>query len=478
MNHELIYLTPELIVLATALLVLTVDLFLAEEHKGKLGLIAIAGLWLAAIFTGLLFGERVVIMADMFVVDSFGIIMKLIVLISAGLALMIGVDYLKRPNAKQGEWYFLALASVLGMIVMTGTSNLLVAFLGIQLTSVPLYILTGIKRGNAESAEASLKYFLLGIITAAIMLFGMSLMYGLTGSLHLPVIARHLAGIDPRNKVLFLGMVFIISGFSFKIAAVPFHFWAPDVYEGAPTPVAAFIAAVPKVAGFAILVRLVYTAFPSYNIQWMGLFALMSVLTMVTGNLLALPQRNIKRMLAFSGIAHVGYMLMALAVGGRPAMGALVFYAAAYSAMNLGAFAIIVAVGRINREHQVATFAGLATRSPWTAASMTFLLLSMMGFPFTAGFMGKLFLFGAAVEKGYLWLAVVGAVNSVVAVVYYLGVIRQMYFEKPHTDKTFNVPLFLAVVIAVAVIVTLIMGVYPEPFIHLARSLSLLNARF
>lgn len=478
MSRQFIYLLPEIIVLVAALLVLVADLFLPEKHKGKIVAIPAAGFVLAAIDASLFFGERVTIMSDMFVVDSFSVVMKIIVLVSAFLALFIGVDYLTRPNAKQGEWYFLITASVLGMMIMTGTSHLLVAFLGIQLTSIPLYILTGFKKGNLKSSEAALKYFLLGIITAAVTLYGMSLIYGLTGSLHMPAIAAQLAKVDPKNAVLFMGMVFIIAGFSFKIAAVPFHFWAPDVYEGAPTPIAAFIAAVPKVAGFAILTRLIFTAFPEFNVQWMGLFAFLSVLTMTTGNLLALPQKNIKRMLAFSGIAHVGYMLIALAVGSKLALGSLVFYAAAYSIMNIGAFAITVALGRVNREHQVATFAGLGSRSPLTAAAMTLFLLSMMGFPLTAGFAGKLFLFSAAVEKGLTWLAIVGAVNSVISVFYYLRIVRQMYFEKSHTDKPFTMPAALIAVIAAAVIITLAMGLYPEPFISLARSLALINTGF
>ena len=478
MNRQFVYLLPEIIVLSTALVILVADMFLRDDHKDKLAFVSVAGMWLAAASAATLFGQRVTIMSDMFVVDSFSIVMKMIVLIAGGLAVLVGYDYLRRPLAKQGEWYFLMTASVLGMMIMTGTSHLLVAFLAIQLTSIPLYILTGFKKGNLKSSEAALKYFLLGIITAAITLYGMSLIYGLTGSLHLPVIAANLAKVDPKNAVLFMGMVLIISGFSFKIAAVPFHFWAPDVYEGAPTPVAGFIAAVPKVAGFAVLARLVYTAFPDFNVQWMGLFALLAVLTMTTGNLLALPQKNFKRMLAFSGIAHVGYMLIALAVGTRNGLGALVFYAAAYAIMNVGAFAIVVALGRTNQEHQVKTFAGLGTRSPLTAAAMTLFLLSMMGFPLTAGFSGKLFLFSAAVQQGFTWLVVIGVVNSVISVFYYLRVVREMYFEKSHTDKPFNMPVVLIIVVAAAVLLTLALGFYPEPLIHLTRGLSLLHTRF
>jgi NADH-quinone oxidoreductase subunit N len=363
--REFIYLIPEIIVLATALLILMLDLVVPDKPKAMvLAWTSVAGLAAAAAFAANLFGERVIVTADMFVVDSFGIVLKMVLLIGSALSILLAVGFLQRPKSHPGEYNFLILASTLGMMIMTGSNNLLLAFLGIQLTSIPLYILAGFKRNDAKSSEAALKYFLLGVLTAALMLYGMSMLYGLTGTLNLTTIAQRLTAIKPNDPVLFLGMVFIIAGFSFKIAAVPFHFWAPDVYEGSPTCVTAFIAAVPKIAGFAVLVRLVYTAFPALTTQWTGLMALMAVLTMVTGNIMAIPQKNIKRMLAFSGIAHVGYMLIALAVPGPNALGALVFYLIAYSAMTAGALTIVVAVGRVTHEHQINSFAGLGSRAP------------------------------------------------------------------------------------------------------------------
>lgn len=479
MTREIIFLLPEITVLATALLILILDLLLPDKRKPMaLAWTSVAGLAAAAAFSFNLAGSRASVMADMFFIDSFGVVLKAVLLTGSALSILLAVGFLARPKSHPGEYNFLILASTLGMMIMTGSNNLLLAFLGVQLTSIPLYILAGFKRNDAKSSEAALKYFLLGVLTSALMLYGMSMLYGLTGTLNLTTIASRLATIKTNDPVLFMGMVFIIAGFSFKIAAVPFHFWAPDVYEGSPTCVTAFIAAVPKIAGFAVLVRLVFTAFPALTAQWTGLMALMAVLTMVTGNIMAIPQKNIKRMLAFSGIAHVGYILITLAVPGQNALGALAFYLLAYSAMTAGAFTVVVALGRVTHEHQIASFAGLGSRAPLLAASMTVFLLSMLGFPLTAGFAGKFLVFGAAVEKHYLWLALVGVVNSVISLYYYFGVVRQMYLVPAKSETKVTVHWLVWLLIGIAVVVTFVLGVYPEPFIHLTRNLSVLFARF
>ncbi len=479
MSREIVYLLPEIIVLVTALGVLLLDLVIPEEKRPTvLAGISVAGLVLAAAFAITMLNERVIIMGDMFVIDSFSVVLKTGVLMGAALSILLAVEFLDKPKSHPGEYYFLALTSTLGMMVMTGSINLLAAFLGIQLASVPMYILTGFKRSDVKSGEAALKYFLLGVLTAVVSLYGMSLVYGLTGSLNLVEIAGRLTDITPDNPVIFLGMTFLIAGFTFKIAAVPFHFWAPDVYEGAPTCVTSFIAAVPKIAGFAVLARLVYTAFPALTGQWTGLLALMAVLTMFNGNILALSQKNIKRMLAFSGIAHMGYALIALTVPGQNALGALVFYLIAYGAMTGGAFAIVTALGRITHEHEIADFAGLGAKAPVLAAAMTLFMLSMLGFPLTGGFTAKFLVFGAAIEKGMAWLALIGVINSVISLYYYFGIVRQMYFLKPKSKKVIKIPALSWFVIAVAVVVTLVLGIYPEPVIHLTRGLTILFARF
>jgi NADH-quinone oxidoreductase subunit N len=472
-------LIPEIIVLVTGLAVLLLDLVIKEEKRlAVLAAVSVAGLLAAAAFAVAMFGERASVMADMFVIDSFGVVIKTGVLVGSALSVLLAVNFLQKPKSHPGEYFFLLLTSTLGMMVMSASIHLMVVFLGIQLASVPMYILTGFKRNDVKSSEAALKYFLLGVLTAAVSLYGMSLLYGLTGSLNLAEIAKKLATISPDNPVIFLGMTFVISGITFKIAAVPFHFWAPDVYEGAPTCVTSFIAAVPKIAGFAVLARLVYTAFPTLTAQWAGLLALMAVLTMFTGNFLAIPQKNIKRMLAFSGIAHMGYALITLAVPGRNALGALVFYLITYGAMTGGAFAVVTALGRDTHKHEIEDFAGLGTRAPALSAAMTLFLLSMFGFPLTAGFTAKFLTFGAAIEKGMGWLAIIGVINSVISFFYYFGVIRQMYLVKPHSKKKIMVSPLIWLIIGVAIIVTVVLGVYPEPVIHLSRGLSLLFTKY
>lgn len=478
MAAELGFLTPEITVLATALAVLVFDMLLPNKRKPEiLAAVSVTGLAAAFLFAVNLVGERVVIMSGMYVLDTFGLVVKSAVLFGAGLALLLGVGFLSRPDSHPGEYDFLLLVSTFGMLIMCGSVNLLVTFLGIQLTSVPLYILTGFKRQDIKSSEAALKYFLLGVLTAAVTLYGMSLIYGLSGTLQMPEIASRLARISPDDPVLFLGLVFLVAGFSFKIAAVPFHFWAPDVYQGAPTSVSSFIAAVPKIAGFAVLTRLVFTAFPQFTIQWTGLLAMMSVLTMLTGNILAMPQKDIKRMLAFSGIAHVGYIMIALVAPSQNALGALAFYLLAYGGMTGGAWAVVTAVGRATHDHRIESFSGLGSRAPVLAVFMTVFMLSMIGFPLTAGFAAKLLVFSAAVEHGYLWLAIVGVLNSVLSLYYYLNIVRHMYFKPALGKARVKVSALVWLIIGVAITVTVAMGTYPEPFIRLARSLSLLYAR-
>lgn len=471
-------LAPELTVLTTGLLVLVVELFISEKNKRYLGFLSIAGLWLAAVFAVRLIGTQASLLGDMFAVDSFALVLKTVMLIASSLAVLLALDFLNYPNSKQGEYYCLLLFSTLGMSIVASASNLIAVFVGIQLASVPLYILAGFERFDLKSNEAALKYFLLGVLTAGVTLYGLSLVYGLTGTLNLSEIATRLLKLSPNDPVLFIGMTFVVSGLTFKIAAVPFHFWAPDTYEGAPTPVTAFIAAVPKVAGFAALIRLIFTAFPEFSAQWVGLFGLGAILTMLTGNILAIPQKNIKRMLAFSGIAHVGYILIGLAVTNEHALAGMLFYLVAYSAMNLGAFAVVIALGRSSPESQIEDYAGLSQRAPLLAGAMAVFMISLVGFPTTAGFVGKLLIFGAAIEKGYVWLAIAGVINSVISLYYYLNVIRHMYFMPPKVSKPVVVPAAIWAVIGVAVVLVFGLGLAFEPLIELTRSVTLLHVRF
>jgi NADH-quinone oxidoreductase subunit N len=475
LSRELIYLAPEIIVVVMAMAILGLDLLLNNKNKALwLTGVSVAGFALAALSAAPLFGERVVLMSGMFIVDTFGLIMKIIILLGALLSVLLAAGLIRRPQAKPGEYIFLLSAATVGMMLMTGAANLLTVFLSVQLASIPLYVMTGFLPGDKRSVEAALKYLLLGVMAAAVTLFGMSFVYGITGNLGLAAIAESMAAAKNIDTMLILGLVFVVAGISFKIAAVPFHFWAPDVYEGAPTAVSAFIAAVPKVAGFAVLTRLVLTAFPSAAAQWTALFALLSILSMILGNIMAIPQKNIKRLLAFAGITHVGYMLIALAAPGQRSVTALIFYLLVYMIMTVGMFAMTIAVcGESNENDTISAFTGLGRRAPLAAAGTTVLLLSMFGFPLTGGFIAKLLLFGAAVDKGMTWLAIIGVVNGVISFYYYFGIIREMYLREPGKKRAPVFTYLNAIVIIAAVILTILLGIFPEPVLRLVQGASL-----
>jgi NADH-quinone oxidoreductase subunit N len=410
----------------------------------------------------------------MFVVDSFALFLKLLFLFSACPVIMLSVDYLAFPGAKQGEYYCLILFSVIGMMLLASANDLLSLFLGLQLVSIPLYILAGFQKFDARSNEASLKYLLLGMIASVIMLYGMSMIYGITGDIHLNTIAKHLTGRVLEQPALFLSIIFILTGFIFKVAAAPFHFWAPDVYEGSPTPISAFFASCPKVAGFAALLRILIVALPGLKSDWTTIFALISVLSMTIGNLVALGQTNIKRMLAYSSIAHVGYIFISFAVASQRAFAATVFYLAMYVCVTIGAFAVIVATTKISPEHVTSDLAGLAKRAPFLAISMTIFMMSLLGLPPTPGFWAKLSLFIAAVDKGLIWLALVAVINSVISLYYYVNVVRYIYVE-PGETTTFKVPMLVNSVVVLTLALTVLLGAFPEVFIELSRKATILT---
>jgi NADH-quinone oxidoreductase subunit N len=473
MLREFLPLLPEMIVLAAALALLPAGLFVSPRRRHLLTAVAVGALLSAALLSLDLARFEGSVLNGMFVIDSFGIFAKIILLLGAALAVFMAGDSLGFTEGKEGEYLCLLLLGVVGMMTVTAAGNLLVLVLGVQLASLPLYVLAGFRKYDPASNEAALKYFILGLMASAVTLYGVSLAYGLSGTLDMADMALHFAARPPDMRVLSAAIVLILAGLSFKVAAVPFHFWAPDTYEGAPTPVTALIAAVPKAAGFAALVRVALTAFPDYEATWAVVFAVMAVLTMTLGNLSALSQVNIKRLLAYSGIAHVGYMLVAVTVLDRSVLGGLLFYLGAYAAMNLGAFAVVLAVEADGGGNRLDDFSGLGSRAPLLAGCMTIFLVSMVGFPGTAGFMGKLLVFGAAVRKGYLWLALVALANSVVSVAYYFGVLRRMYLVPAGREGRLEVPSTLAAAVLIALFLTLFLGLYPEPLLAVFNGISL-----
>lgn len=411
----------------------------------------------------------------MLALDGFRWATGLVFLLGAAAATVLAIGYLERERILVPEFYPLLLFATIGMLLMGGAADLIMVFLGLELMSLAVYVLAGIRRRSATSAEAALKYFLLGAFASGFLLYGIALVYGATGTTNLYAIAFQVAdGQLATRPMLAIGVALLLVGFGFKVSAVPFHMWAPDVYDGAPTPVTAFMAAAVKAAGFAALVRVALVAFGEASVAWQATIWWLAVLTMVVGNLVALAQRRVKRMLAYSSIAHAGYLLVAVAAATPAGGGAFVFYALAYTAMTVGAFAILAAIGRDGESDVlVDDLDGLARRRPWVAFGMTVFMLSLLGFPGTAGFIGKWLILTAAIGAGQTPLAIALVLASVVSAGYYLPIVMAMYM-KPQVDTEVAERTLLTGgargVVAVAVVVLLLLGVWPNRVLDVARS--------
>ncbi|MDI6816816.1 MAG: NADH-quinone oxidoreductase subunit N [Actinomycetota bacterium] len=463
MQIEWINLMPELMIFGVAIVVLLGELYLSANAKRILGVVSLLGI-LAALFSlTSLYGVEATEFMDMFSIDLTATVLKGILL--ATTALVVLATLRSRMTIGEGEFFSMMLFSVLGTMFMASANDLIMLFIALELTVLPAYILVGSKK-TAGSAEAALKYFLLGLVASVILLYGMSLVYGLTGQTNFTAIANALAG-QAIEPLLLVGMVMIVVGLGFKVAAVPFHFWAPDVYEGAPVPVASFLAVGPKAGGFAALIHFFPVALAVAAPIWAGLFAILAVLSMLLGNLAALAQTQVRRLLGYSAVAHTGYLLVGLAVADSFGYTALIFYFLVYSLAALGSFLVILATTERGLGENVTDFAGLFKRAPMLAFAMAIFLFSLVGIPPFAGFMGKVYLFGAAVRSDLIWLAVIGVLNSVVSFGYYVTVIRQMYLVNPTTDDAVTVskPLYLSIVLIMAAVVFL--GVYPSAFLSI-----------
>jgi NADH-quinone oxidoreductase subunit N len=370
--------------------------------------------------------------------DWLGFFFKMLFLFGAAITALFLMDH--EQVGPRGEAYLLLLASTLGMCLMASSADLVMLYLAIETTSIPLYVLAGFMLADQASTEAGFKYLLYGALTSAIMLYGFSLLYGFAGTTNIYALAEAL-GAGQISLLAAVGVIFlIVVGLGFKVSIVPFHFWAPDVYEGSPIPVAGFLSTASKAAGFAVLLRLFLVAFPQQPLSatWTTLLAILAAVTMTVGNLLALPQRNIKRMLAYSSIAHAGYAMIGVAAMSRLGAAGVVFYLLAYMLTNLAAFGIVMAVSRVTGSDDYDAYRGLSRRSPWLALAMLAAFLSLAGMPPFGGFVAKVFVFAAAVQSGLVWLAVVGILNSIVGVYYYLNVIKYVYlyrFEDENEDK-------------------------------------------
>ena len=473
LDIDLYLIAPEISVACFGIMVLLIEAFSTHYKKAKnLGLLSLIGVILAFLFVLSQMGVVKSGFADMFIADGFALFFKMIILMVSGLTLLISIGYAEREGIESGEYYTLVLFATLGMMLMASGSHLLIIFLGLETMSISIYVLAGMIRENRKSVEAALKYFLLGAFATGFLLYGIALIYGATGSLYLKDIASLIASKNlMRSPMLLFSLVFLTIGFGFKIASVPFHMWAPDVYEGAPTSITAFMATGVKAAAFSALVRVFFTALPSFRPDWTSIMWVICLATMTIGNIVAISQTNIKRLLAYSSIAHAGYILVAFVAGNDLGISGILFYLMAYAFMNIGAFTCVILLGKKGEPNTLITdYSGIGFRYPLIAVSLTIFLLSMAGIPPLSGFMAKFYVFSAAVKSKFYWLVVLGVLNSAVSVYYYLRVTVLMYFresEREITGLKFSPTAVFA--LAVAVVVTLYMGIFPSNVLSLAQ---------
>lgn len=471
---------PELILSGTVLVVLVVDVFLPARRKWlamPLGLVGVIAALIAVL--SLIGSAPRTTFGGSFVVDNFSILFDVFFLTVAAVVLAISLRYMSEGGFYQGEYYFLLLTSFLGCVLMPSSRDLLMLFISLELVSAPGFLMAAFRKRDVRSNEAGLKFFLIGVLSTAVMLYGMSLIYGISGATRLSAIGRSLSQVSASKETLaFAAILFVVVGFAFKVSAVPFQFWAPDTYEGAPVPVAAFLAVASSAAGFAGLLQLMFVAFIHQSAFWAPIFAFLAIATMTIGNLVALQQRQVVRLLAYSGIAQAGYILLPFAlvttssVTNRTAFSASVAYILIYGIMNFGAFAVTIAVSRRSPGLLIRDFAGLVRRAPFLAVAMTTFMVSLAGVPPTGGFWAKILIFRAAIDRGGSlgpWLAVVMLVNSVVSIYYYVMVPREMIFQPAEDESRLRPSALVTAVVALALVAILAVFVFPNPFAHAAQ---------
>jgi NADH-quinone oxidoreductase subunit N len=465
-------LLPTLIVLAVGVLVLLLDLVPPRRSKEHLGGVALAGIVAALLAAIAQWGRGARAFRDMVLLDDYALFLHVVICYAAALAVLLSLDYLRRNGIESGEYYALVLMSTSGMLLLASAGDLLVVFLGIELMSLPLYVLAGLFKTRLAAGEASMKYFLLGAFATAFLLYGTALIFGATGATNLDRIAAASAA-RPTDPLITLGLGLLLVGFGFKVSSVPFHMWAPDVYQGAPTSITAFIATGSKAAALGALLRVLMVALKGAQPDWTPVLWAVAAVTMTAGNIVAIAQSNLKRMLAYSSVAQVGYMLVGLVAGGVPGAGAVLYYLLAYTFTTIGAFGVILMLVERAGEEAVdlGDYAGLARRHPLLAAALSLYLLSLIGIPPLAGFVGKFYLFGSAVRAGYVWLTVLAVLNSAVAAYYYLRVIVYMYMREPDVAAARLAPTFAGTLaLAIAAVGIVLLGVAPAPFVDLAQA--------
>ena len=447
---------------ALMLLVFLVSLVMTRDDRRGIGWITFVGL---VALTGFAMTLRPTepALGGTFVLDGLAIFAKRLFLAATAIGVLGGLASSAGPfRRRSGEYHLLMLSSLLGMVVLASARDLVMLFVAFELMSLPLYALAGFRKRDEIGVEAALKFFLVGSVSSAVMAYGLSFVYGGARTTALSGVAKTFAAGDP---LVTLGLLAAFAGFGFKIAAFPFHMWVPDTYEAAPTPFVAWLSVAPKAAGFVALFRVYFEGVGEQAVYWMPVMAALATITIVAGNLMALPQQNVKRLLAYSGIAHIGYMLMGLAATSSSGTAMVLFYLVAYVFGNMGAFLVVEAVARSEGSEQISAFRGLAQRSPLLALAMLLFLLSLGGIPFVAGFWAKLYVFWAAAQQGLYWLVMIGAVLTVVALFYYLVVARRMYIDAPERPDRVRVAPTLAIAVVLCLAGIVVLGVWPKPLV-------------
>ncbi len=460
---------PEVILTAIALTILVLDFFVGKENKSILGYLSVLGL-IALIPVSIVTVDTNVSFGGMIKADGFAAFFNVVFLVSAAFTILISLDYTKKMNIQRGEYYYLTLFATLGMMIMASANDFVNLYVGLETMAVSFYVLVAIRADNRKSVEGALKYFVLGALSSGILLYGISFAYGFTGTTSLSGIASIGSKFSSENPYLLLALALIIVGFSFKIAAFPFHVWSPDAYEGAPVPVAAFLSVGSKAAAFAVFLRVFVAAFPAFRGHWIGLLWMLSASTMFFGSVVAISQRNIVRMLAYSSIAHAGIMLMGLLVYSDVGSAGILYYLAVYAFMNMGAFAVVaMSVRNDGKGADIADYRGLAYKRPLTAFLFALFLLSLAGIPPTGGFTAKFFILAAAVKSSYYYLAAIGVLSTVIALFFYARVIFHMYMREPvEAEEPPAIGAAYGIVLFLSAAGTVVMGVYPAPFMDMA----------
>lgn len=462
---------PELIMAGLGLLLLVLEIFIKE--KSILALTALAGIAVIYCFIGNSCG---ITFNGMFITDPYSKFFKYIFLICLALSILISIKYLEIEKSLFGEYYILLIFATLGMMMMASSGDLILLYLGLELMALSTYILAGFLRHDEKSTEASIKYLLMGAFSSALLLYGITMIYGLTGTTNIRAVSLYFSlNKLTENYSLVLAIVFFIVSFGFKIAAVPFHMWAPDVYEGSPTSITAFMSVGPKAAGFAVIGRIFLTSFAGMHIEWSFIFSVLAILTMAIGNIIALSQTNIKRMLAYSSIAHAGYALLGIIPENTLGLSGMLNYLFIYTFMNLGAFSIIIMLhSEGNSYEDISDYKGLAKSHPLISLLMLIFMFSLTGIPPTAGFIGKFYLFNALIDAGYSLLAIAALLFSVISAFFYLRIVMYMYMNDSKTGSKEQVSLSLSPALGIAIFATVIMvlyiGVFPQHFLVYAKN--------